>query len=44
MQFQISSSEKAGKDIPELSRLEFLEKFLATILLYQMQKITPAGH
>ena len=31
---------KASKEIPESSRLEFLEMFLA-ILLYQMQKSTP---
>ena len=29
MEFQISSRRKAGKDIPESSRSEFLEKFLA---------------
>ena len=28
MQFQISSRRKTGKEIPESSRLEFLEKFL----------------
>ena len=27
MQFQISSSRETGKEIPESSRLEFLEKF-----------------
>ena len=32
---------KAGKEIPDYSRLVFLEKFLAKILLYQMQKL---GH
>ena len=32
---------KMGKEIPESSVLEFLEK--QTILLYQMQKITPLG-
>ena len=32
---------KMGKEIPESSTLEFLEK--QTILLYQMQKITPLG-
>ena len=35
---------KTGKEIPELSRLEFLEKFSANNLLYQMQKTTPLGH
>ena len=29
MQFQISSRRKTGKEIPESSRLEFLEKFSA---------------
>ena len=29
MQFQISSGKKRGKEIPESSMLEFLEKFLA---------------
>ena len=32
MQFQISSRRKTGKEIPESSRLEFLEKFLANNL------------
>ena len=34
---------KTGKEIPESSRLEFLEKFL-TIFFYQMHKTTPPGH
>ena len=29
MQFQISSRRETGKEIPELSRFEFLEKVLA---------------
>ena len=29
MQFQISSRRETGKEIPESSRLEFSEKFLA---------------
>ena len=29
MELQISSTKETGKDIPESSRLEFLEKFLA---------------
>ena len=33
-----------GKEIPQSSRLEFFEKFLGTILLYQAQKTTPPGH
>ena len=32
---------KTGKEIPESSRFEFLEKFLANNLLYQMQKTIP---
>ena len=31
MQFQISSRVETGKEIPESSRLEFLEKTLANI-------------
>ena len=42
MQFHISSKRKTGKEIPESSRLEFLEKFSAS-LLYQMLKATPPG-
>ena len=42
MQFQISSEGETGKEIPESSRLEFLEKFSA-ILLFQMQKTAPPG-
>ena len=34
---------KTGKEIPESSRLEFLEKFSANNLLYQMHKKTPPG-
>ena len=34
---------KTGKEIPKLSTLEFLEKYLA-ILFYQRQKTTPPGH
>ena len=30
MQFQISSRRETGKEIPESSKLEFLEKFLAS--------------
>ena len=40
--FKLVLEGKTGKEIPESSRLEFLEKFLA-ILLYQMQKTTPPG-
>ena len=43
MQFQLVLEGKTGKEIPESSRLEFLEKFQLTILLYQMQKTTPTG-
>ena len=42
--FRLVLEEKTGKEIPNSSRLEFLEKFLANILLYQMQKTTPLGH
>ena len=41
--FRLVLEGKTGKEIPESSRLEFLEKFSA-ILLYQMQKTTPLGH
>ena len=34
---------KTGKKIPQSSRLELLEKFLAKNFLYQMQKTTPSG-
>ena len=40
--FRLVLEGKAGKEIPESSRLEFLEKFL-TILIYQMQETTPLG-
>ena len=50
--FTLVLEGKTGKVIPEASRLEFLEKFLAknfveifqTILLYLKQKTTPLGH
>ena len=36
MQFQISPRRKSGKEIPDSSRCEFLEKFLLqVVLLYQ---------
>ena len=39
--FRLVLEGKTGKEIPELSRLVFLEKFLANnFLLYQMQKTT----
>ena len=38
--FRLVLAGKTGKEIPQSSRLEFLEKFSA-ILLYQMQKTTP---
>ena len=46
--FRLVLEGKKGKEIPESSRLEFLEKFCKnrsyTILLYQMQKTTtPPG-
>ena len=40
--FRLVLERNIGKAIPESSRLELLEKFLA-VLLYQMQKITPSG-
>ena len=42
--FKLVLEGKTGKEIPKSSRLEFLEKFLQTILLYQKQKTTPPGH
>ena len=36
--------DKTGKEIPESSRLEFLEKFLANNFAFQKQKITPLSH
>ena len=41
--FRLVLEGKTGKEIPESSRLKFLEKFQQTILLYQMQKTTPPG-
>ena len=38
--FRLVLEGKTGKEIPKISRLEFLETFLETILLYQMQKTT----
>ena len=38
--FRLVLEGKIGKEISESSRLEFLEKFLASNL-YQMQKTTP---
>ena len=35
--FRLFSLGKSGKEIPESSRLEFLEKFLA-VLIYQMRE------
>ena len=35
--FRLLSLGKSGKEIPESSRLEFLEKFLA-VLIYQMRE------
>ena len=34
---------KTGKEIPESSRLEFLESFQQTILLYEIQKTILPG-
>ena len=41
--FKLLLEGKTGKEIPELSRLESLEKSLANDLLYQMQKTTSPG-
>ena len=41
--FRLVLEGKTGKEIPESSRLKFLEKCQQTILLYQMQKTTPPG-
>ena len=41
--FKLVLERKTGKEIPELSRLQFLEKFSANNLLYQMQKTTPSA-
>ena len=38
--FRLVLEGKAGKEIPESSTLEFLEKFLANNFEMQMQKIT----
>ena len=42
MQFWIVQEGETGKEIPESSRLDFLEK-VSAISLYQMQKTTPPG-
>ena len=39
--FRLVLEGKTGKEIPESSRLNFLEKCLANNLLYQMKKTTP---
>ena len=39
--FRLLLERKGGKEIPALSRLEFLENFF---LLYQMQKTIPQAH
>ena len=41
--FRLVVERKTGKDIPESSRLEFLEKFLANNFVYQMLKAIPPG-
>ena len=41
--FKLVLEGKTGKEIPEAPRLEFLEKFSAT-LPDQMQKTTPPAH
>ena len=39
--FKLVLEGKTSKEIPESSRLEFLEKFSVKKLLYKMQKTTP---
>ena len=39
--FRLVLEGKTGKLMPESSRLEFLEKFLANNFAHQMQKTTP---
>ena len=41
--FRLVIEGKTGTEIPESSKLEFLENIQQTILLYQMQKTTPPG-
>ena len=41
--FKLVPERKTGKEIPESSRLEFLDKFSGTILPYQMQNTTILG-
>ena len=41
--FKLVPVKKTGKEIPESTRLEFLDKFSATILPYQMQNINTLG-
>ena len=39
--FRLVLEGKTGKENPKSSRLEFLEKFLETVWLYQMKKKAP---
>ena len=41
--FRLVIEGKTGTEIPQSSKLEFLENIQQTILLYQMQKTTPPG-
>ena len=41
--YRLILERKIGKEVPQSLRLEFLEKFLENILLYQMQKTTLPG-
>ena len=41
--FKLLLEGKTDKDMPESPRLEFLESFQQTILLYQMQKAAFLG-
>ena len=42
--FRLVLEVKTGKETPESSRLELLEKIQQTLLVYQTQKATPLGH
>ena len=44
MQFRLALEGKTGKEISELSRLEFLEKFSANNFASSDAEDTPPGH
>ena len=41
--FKLVVEGKTGKGITESSRLDFLDKFSQTVLLYQIHNVTPPG-